>query len=128
MKQVNSVAGENQWLHTSSSSGATYVTVHPKRGQEGTNDNGVLPGFSGVAVHDCWQSYFKYEICSHALCNAHLLREFEGVVENAGQGWAVWMIGFLRKVKNVVVQCKDFCLSAFLVVMFCCFWVSINVF
>jgi len=102
----NNVNGETQWLHTASSLGATYVTVHPKRGQAGMDDNGVLLGFGGVAVHDCWQAYFKYENCLHALCNAHLLWELEGVVENTGQGWAVWMIGFLFGVKGVVTRCK----------------------
>ena len=97
-----SVDTKTYWLHTASSLGATYVTVHPKRGQVGTDDNGVLKGFSGVAVHDCWQAYFKYENCLHALCNAHLLRELQGVVENTGQVWAGLMMGFLRKVKGVV--------------------------
>ena len=101
------VDGDKQWLHTASSGGATYVTVHPKRGQVGTDDNGVLAGFGGVAVHDCWQAYLKYENCSHALCNAHLLRELQGVVENTGQGWAVWMMDFLRRVKGVVKCCKE---------------------
>ncbi|MCL2258167.1 MAG: transposase, partial [Candidatus Bathyarchaeota archaeon] len=69
---------------TASSGEAMYVTVHPKRGQVGIDDNGVLKGFLGVVVHDCWQAYFKYGNCSHALCNAHLLRGLEGVVENTG--------------------------------------------
>ena len=80
----DNVNGETQWLHTASSGEAMYVTVHPKRGQVGIDDNGVLKGFLGVAVHDCWQAYFKYENCLHALCNAHLLRGLEGVVENTG--------------------------------------------
>jgi transposase-like protein len=102
---VNVAAGKH-WLHTASSAQATYITVHPKRGQLGTDDNGVLTDFGGVAVHDCWQAYFKYENCSHALCNAHLLRELLGVVENTGQGWAVWMADFLRRLKLVVERCK----------------------
>jgi len=102
-----SVDTEMHWLHTASSEEATYITVHPKRGQAGTDDNGVLLGFRGVAVHDCWQSYFKYENCSHALCNAHLLRELLGVVENTGQVWAGLMMDFLRRLKGVVVRCKE---------------------
>ncbi|MCL2869168.1 MAG: DUF6444 domain-containing protein, partial [Candidatus Bathyarchaeota archaeon] len=31
------VDGDKQWLHTASSETATYVTVHPKRGQVGTD-------------------------------------------------------------------------------------------
>jgi len=96
------VDGDKQWLHTASSETATYVTVHPKRGQVGTDDNGVLKEFRGVAVHDCWKPYFKYEYCKHALCNAHLLRELQGVVENTGQVWAGQMMDFLRESKRVV--------------------------
>jgi len=101
-----SVDTKTHWLHTASSEEATYITVHSKRGQAGTDDNGVLLGFSGVAVHDCWKPYFKYENCSHALCNAHLLRELLGVVENTGQVWAGLMMDFLRRLKLVVERCK----------------------
>jgi len=94
-----SVNTKLHWLHTSSSEEATYITVHPKRGQVGMDDNGVLSGFLGVAVHDCWQAYFKYDNCVHALCNAHLLRELLGVVENTGQVWAGLMMDFLRRLK-----------------------------
>jgi transposase len=97
---------EKHWLHTASSAQATYITVHPKRGQVGTDDNGVLTDFGGVAVHDCWQAYFKYRNCSHALCNVYLLRELQGVIENTSQGWAVWMMDFLRRLKLVVECCK----------------------
>ena len=31
---------------------------------------------------DCWMSYFKYDDILHAICNAHLLRELNGVMEN----------------------------------------------
>jgi transposase len=103
---VNVVA-EKHWLHTASSAQATYITVHSKRGQMGTDDNGVLTDFGGVSIHDCWQAYFKYRNCSHALCNAHLLRELQGVVENTGQGWAVLMADFLRRLKRVVERCKE---------------------
>jgi transposase len=100
------VETEKHWLHTASSDGATFITVHPKRGQAGTDDNGVLKEFRGTAVHDCWKSYFRYEYCRHGLCNAHLLRELQGVVENTGQVWAGLMMGFLRGLKLVVERCK----------------------
>ena len=45
--------------------------------------------------------------CSHALCNAHLLRELEGVVENTGQVWAGLMMTFLREAKRVVDCFKE---------------------
>jgi len=45
---------------------------------------GVLNEFFGVVVHDCWGSYFNCENCFYVLCNAYLLREFLGVVEDVG--------------------------------------------
>jgi len=101
------VKGKKQWLHTASDEDATYNTIHPKRGQEGTDDNGVLKEFTGTAVHDCWKPYFSYANCVHALCNAHLLRELQGVIDNTGQSWAVEMQEMLREIKKVVERYKE---------------------
>jgi transposase len=49
---------------------------------------GVLPGFGGVAVHDCWSPCWRYQGATHALCAAQLLRELEAAAELEGQGWA----------------------------------------
>jgi transposase-like protein len=97
---------ETQWLHTASDKEATYNTIHSSRGQEGTDDNGVLKEFTGTAVHDCWKAYFKYKNCVHALCNAHLLRELQGVIDNVGQTWAKEMQELLREMKEVVDRYK----------------------
>ena len=40
----------------------------------------------GWAVHDCWESYFRFENCQHILCNAHLLRELESLKQQ-GSDW-----------------------------------------
>jgi len=96
------VNGKNHWLHTAGNSEATYNTVHPKRGIEGTDDNGVLKDFTGVAVHDCLVQYFGYENAFHAVCNAHLLRELQGVIENKGYVWATDMHTHLRDMKKAV--------------------------
>ena len=55
----------------------SWFTVHGKRGAAAMDDGGVLPGFHGVAVHDGWAPYWRYEQAAHALCNAHHLRELE---------------------------------------------------
>ncbi len=49
---------------------------------------GVLPGFTGVAVHDCWSPYWRSARAAHALCGAHLLRELDEAAGQPGQGWA----------------------------------------
>jgi len=43
----------------------------------------VLPGFTGVAVHDAWAPYDTYKKATHALCNAHAVRELVYVVDTA---------------------------------------------
>jgi transposase len=45
----------------------------------------VLPAFTGIAVHDGYASYRRYTHCTHALCNAHHLRELAGMAEITGQ-------------------------------------------
>lgn len=76
------VNGKLNWIHNSSTDKYTYQTIDPKRGKEGIDNNGVLPGFNGIAVHDCHSSYWKYKNIKHALCCAHLLRELISIIEN----------------------------------------------
>lgn len=76
------VDGKLLWIHNSSTPDFTYQTVNPKRGSAGIDANGVLPGFGGIAVHDCWGPYFKYDVPAHGLCCAHLLRELASVRES----------------------------------------------
>jgi transposase len=47
------------WVHSSSNSEYTYQTISEKRGQTGMEENGVLPGFKGTAIHDCWAPYWR---------------------------------------------------------------------
>ena len=81
------VSGKLQWIHSLSTSELTLYQAHPKRGGEAIEANGVIPGFRGVLVHDCWEPYFRYG-GEHALCGAHLLRELLAVCENEGHRWA----------------------------------------
>jgi transposase len=85
------------WLHTASTKLFTYLTIYRRRGKEGMDSGGILPIFAGIAAHDCWKPYW---MCVHALCNAHLLRELIGVLEQTGQGWAERMIGLLLEMKG----------------------------
>ena len=81
------VDGKRQWFHTLSTPSLTLYQTHAKRGCKAIEDNGVIPVFKGVLVHDCWGPYFRYGD-EHALCGAHLLRELVGICENDGHCWA----------------------------------------
>lgn len=74
--------GKLFWVHNSSNDEYTYQSANEKRGSSGMEDNGVLPDFTGIAVHDGWPSYQNFEQIEHALCCAHLLRELNAVREN----------------------------------------------
>jgi hypothetical protein len=73
------VAGKLHWVHVSRTEKFTLITCHAKRGVQGIDDNGVLTGFTGVAVHDAWAPYDTYTQVRHQLCNAHVLRELQAV-------------------------------------------------
>ena len=87
------------------------TTVHPKRGTEGMNAAGVLPSFTGIAVHDAWAPYDTYTgVAGHALCNAHLLRELAAVTETGSKLdviWAKQAIDALLKLKDAAAAARD---------------------
>lgn len=94
------------WLHAASTPNATYYDIHQKRGAEAIDEIGILPKFSGRAIHDFWKPYFGYS-CLHGLCNAHHLRELIFVHEQYKQDWADHMIGCLLDIKDTVDQAKQ---------------------
>jgi hypothetical protein len=94
------------WIHSASTSLLTLLTVHARRGKEAMDAAGVLPGFAGIAVHDGWSPYWRYEHATHALCGAHLLRELEGIVDEPGQGWAAGMAELLVDAKLVAERAR----------------------
>jgi transposase len=100
------VNGRTQWFHVASKKEYTLVTVHRKRGKEGSDAGGVLPAYRGILVHDCWKPYFGFDKCKHAVCCAHLLRELNALIER-GQGWAGDMKALLLEMKDVVDRYKS---------------------
>ena len=60
---------------------------------------GILSAYKGIICHDHWKPYFKYG-GSHALCNAHHLRELERAVEQDKQKWAEQMISLLKEINK----------------------------
>jgi transposase len=96
------IDGQTQWVHVASTSHLTYYDVHKKRGQEALSDIGILPNFSGRAVHDHWSAYQTFTECDHAFCNAHHLRELQFIAEQYAQSWATDMAQLLREGKAEV--------------------------
>jgi transposase len=100
------IEGKLWWLHSAGTPSATLYLPHGRRGTEAMEAVGILPDYQGVAVHDFWSSYLSYP-CTHALCNAQLLRELTFIWEEWGQKWAQQMGEALRGWKKVVERAKD---------------------
>ncbi len=92
------VEGSLSWLHSVCNADFTYLAVQKKRGEEGMRAIGFLPAYHGVVVSDCLGAYWKFDNLSHALCNAHILRELKGIHESdPKQAWAENMRSLLRE-------------------------------
>lgn len=82
------VRGSTSWFHVLSNVYYTYYHYGPNRGK-------LLPNLKGWVVHDHWKSYFKLDqVRGHVGCNAHILRELKGVMDNDEK--AVWARGLHR--------------------------------
>jgi transposase len=97
------LGGKGHWLHCLSNSLWTLYCPHEKRGTDAINDIGVLPGFKGILCHDHWKPYYKYD-CTHALCNAHHIRELTRAWEQDGQKWALEMKQLLETINRTVTN------------------------
>ncbi len=95
------VTGIRQWLHVASTDFLTWYGHHIKRGKRATDDMQILPRFKGTMVHDFWAPYFRYP-SRHAICNAHLLRELNGISENYQHTWSSELHGLLLEIKQEV--------------------------
>jgi transposase len=71
--------GRLGWLHSASNHAFALLFAHPNRGKVAMDAMGVLPTFTGTAIHDAFAPYDRYTGATHALCAAHVLRELEAV-------------------------------------------------
>jgi len=95
------MGGTRHWLHCVSTASLTLFAPHAKRGTTAMEAMGILPAFTGVLCHDHWKPYYRYD-CTHALCNAHHLRELERAWEQDQQQWAKDMQGLLLEINHAV--------------------------
>jgi transposase len=100
------IGGRRRWLHCASNDGWTFYYPHEKRGKEAMDDIGILPRFKGILCHDHWKPYYKFN-CTHALCNAHHLRELTGAWEQDGRKWALKLQNLLETINQKVNDAEE---------------------
>jgi transposase len=104
-------AGRLAWVHSASWGKFVLVTVHARRGKDGMTAAGVLPFFTGIAVHDAWKPYDTFEnVAGHALCGAHVLRELVAVTEAGAEldrAWAQQAIDALLALNKAAEAARD---------------------
>jgi transposase len=99
-ESVTRVSGKNHWMHTAATATLTafHIDQHG-RAVASIEAFGILPRFTGVAVHDAYAGYAGFTSCTHALCNAHVIRELAGIGEfdktARDDGWTSVMTGLL---------------------------------
>lgn len=94
------VNNNNDWCHVISTDKWTYYFHNRSKGSKAMKEMGILPEFRGTMVHDLESSYFKYPMCKHAMCNAHLRRELKEVYNNFKQDRAQEMSKLLAEYKK----------------------------
>ena len=107
------VNGKNHWIHCVATELYTFVSLQAKRGKEGMDVIGFLAEYTGTVIHDCWCSYWSYDEendqLRHSVCNAHILRELNGLVKffhNANL-WAADMSSLLREILHAKHEAQD---------------------
>jgi transposase len=88
------VEGKLHGLHVLATDLLTWMGIHPHRGKKAFDAFGLLTSFIGTLIHDGWKPY-RDLVCTHALCNAHHLRELTYLFEEMGQAWANPLIELL---------------------------------
>lgn len=94
------VAGKLHWMHTAGNADYTYLFLHAKRGKKALlSEQSVLKDFRGYAIHDSLAAYFGFSNAQHGLCNAHILRELQALIDENSR-WAKDMHAFLLELHD----------------------------
>src|SRR5260370_21789205 len=103
MKRAGESKGCCIGAHVNATRWLTLYHWHRNRGQKAIDSIGILPQYSGRAMHDRLSSYDHYG-CEHSICSAHLLRDCLLIVERDHQPWAQEMHDLLRRMVETTAR------------------------
>ena len=101
------IKGALHWLHVACTRWLTYYEAHKKRGKEALDAIGILPNFTGRAIHDGLPAYFQYAQLEHCLCNEHHSRELDFLEERYPQKWVTELSNLILEIKTAVDAAKE---------------------
>ena len=101
------IEGALHWLHVACTRWLTYYQAHKKRGKEAMDAIGILPNFTGRAIHDGLPAYFQYSQLHHGLCNEHHSRELDFLEERYPQKWVTELSDLLVEIKTAVATAQE---------------------
>ncbi len=71
------------------------------------DDMEIIPNYEGILVHDHWAPYNHYNNCTHSYCNAHILRELNGITQKENTIWSQDMHKLLTNMNIAVHYAKE---------------------
>src|SRR6266496_988259 len=97
------IKGLLHWFHVNATRWLTLYHWHRQRGHQAMDAIGILPQYTGRAIHDRLSSYDHYA-CVHSVCGAHLLRDCLLIAERDQQPWAQEMHDLLARMSQLTAQ------------------------
>ena len=87
-------------------------TANPTKGKKAIEDDGILPQFVGILVHDHNTVNYNYGM-GNSECNVHLIRYLRANFDNTLHNWSDVMIEFLLALKRSKESAQGFGASGF---------------
>ena len=106
------VAQRNMTFRNYSDEKHVFYTVNPTKGKKAIEDDGILPQFVGILIHDHNTVNYNYGT-GNGECNVHLIRYLKANSDNTHHNWSDDMIGFLLALKRCKESAIGYGLSGF---------------
>ena len=106
------INGSNMFFRNYSDALYVLYTANQTKGKKAIEDDGVLPQFAGILVHDHNTVNYNYGV-GNGECNVHLIRYLKANSENTHHMWSQDMTDFLLSLKKskecaIALEAKSF--------------------